>query len=219
MTRSAPADLAIFDLDGVIVDSREAVRTAVNRALVDHGFAARPPAELDRFIGPPVPGAFAELTAHAADSALVAACVDTYHGHYAAVYLELTTLVPGIREVLGRLALPLAIATAKPVDFVAPLLERLGIAGHFRFTSAQAMSALDEPKAMIVARVLHALGATRAVLIGDRSFDVEAAHANGVRAIGVTWGIGDRAELAHAGAETIIDRPPELLRLLTPAVR
>lgn len=214
MALTPPADLAIFDLDGVIVDSRQAVQTAVNRTLVDRGFAPRPPAELDRFIGPPVLGAFAELTGHAAGSPLVAACAETYHGHYAAVYLEQTTLVPDIHAVLGRLSLPLALATAKPVDFVAPLLERLGIAGRFRLTSAPAMSALDEPKAMIVARVLRALGATAAVVIGDRSFDVEAAHANGVRAIGVTWGIGDRAELAGAGAETIIDRPPQLLGLL-----
>jgi phosphoglycolate phosphatase len=52
-------------------------------------------------------------------------------------------------------------------------------------------------------------------MIGDRSYDVEAAHANAIPAIGVTWGIGDRAELEAAGAEAIVDRPDELLGLLS----
>ena len=53
-------------------------------------------------------------------------------------------------------------------------------------------------------------------MVGDRSFDVVAAHDNGVRAIGVTWGIGDRAELEAAGADVILERPAELLALLGP---
>ena len=45
-------------------------------------------------------------------------------------------------------------------------------------------------------------------MVGDRSFDVVGAHANGIPAIGVTWGIGDAAELA--GAERTIDDPSAL---------
>ena len=52
-------------------------------------------------------------------------------------------------------------------------------------------------------------------MIGDRSYDVDAAHANAIRAIGVTWGIGDRAELEAAGADAIVERPAELLALLS----
>ena len=49
-------------------------------------------------------------------------------------------------------------------------------------------------------------------MVGDRSFDVPGAHANGIPAIGVTWGIGDQAELASAGAELVIDVPAGLPR-------
>ena len=47
-------------------------------------------------------------------------------------------------------------------------------------------------------------------MVGDRSFDIIAAHAHGLPAIGVTWGIGTREELRDAGADAIIDRPDEL---------
>jgi phosphoglycolate phosphatase-like HAD superfamily hydrolase len=42
------------------------------------------------------------------------------------------------------------------------------------------------------------------------------APANHMRAIGVTWGIGDRPELTAAGAEVIVDRPSQLIDLLAP---
>ena len=201
------ADAAIFDFDGVIIDSRQPVETAINGALLAHGFAPRSAAETARFIGPPALSAFAELTGAAEDSQTVAACVATYHDIFAQVYLEQTRLIDGMPELLRSLTLPLALATSKARRFVAPLLERFGI--EFAVISAPE---LDEPKAETVARAQHALGARDAVVVGDRHYDVEAARACGLRAIGVTWGIGDRDELRDA--DVIVERPGELHELL-----
>jgi len=201
------ADAAIFDFDGVIIDSLPAVETAINGALLAHGFAPRSAAEIGRCIGPPTLTAFAELTGAAEDSQTVAACVASYHDLYARVYLQQTRLVDGIAEVLRGLKLPRALATAKERKFVAPLLERFGI--EFAIVSAPELA---EPKAQTVARALQALGAREAVVIGDRHYDVEAARACGLRAIGVTWGFGDRDELR--GADVIVERPAELCALL-----
>ncbi|MGP0100500.1 MAG: HAD hydrolase-like protein [Solirubrobacteraceae bacterium] len=57
---------------------------------------------------------------------------------------------------------------------------------------------------------LSALGVSRAVMVGDRSFDVLGAHARGIPAIGVSWGIGSTHELRAAGAEVIVGAPHEL---------
>jgi phosphoglycolate phosphatase len=60
-----------------------------------------------------------------------------------------------------------------------------------------------------LSRALAALGdGIRAVMVGDRSFDVVAAHAQGLPAIGVTWGIGTAEEMSDA--ERLIDAPYEL---------
>jgi phosphoglycolate phosphatase-like HAD superfamily hydrolase len=72
MPLSPSAGGAIFDFDGVIIDSLPAVCTAVNGALLAHGFAPRSAAELRRFLGPPVLSAFAELTGAAERSPTVA---------------------------------------------------------------------------------------------------------------------------------------------------
>ncbi len=207
MPLTPPPDAAIFDFDGVIIDSRQPVETAINGALLAHGFTPRSAAETARFIGPPALSAFAELTGAAEDSEIVAACVATYHDIFARVYLEQTRLIDGMPELLRSLTLPLALATSKARQFVAPLLEHFGI--EFAVVSAPELA---EPKAETVARAQKALGAHDAVVVGDRCYDIEAARACGLRAIGVTWGIGDRDELR--GADIIVERPAELRVLL-----
>jgi phosphoglycolate phosphatase len=201
------ADAAIFDFDGVIIDSLPPVETAINGALLAHGFPSRTTAELERFIGPPALSAFAELTGAAEDSDTVAACVATYHDIYRRVYLDQTRLVDGMPELLRSLTLPLALATSKAREFVAPLLGHFGI--EFAVVSAPELA---EPKRETVARAQQALGARDPVVVGDRFYDVEAAQACGLRVIGVTWGVGDRDELR--GADIIVERPAELYALL-----
>ncbi len=207
MPLTPPPDGAIFDFDGVIIDSRQPVETAINGALVAHGYAPRSAEETARFIGPPALVAFAELTGAAEDSQTVAACVATYHDIFARVYLEQTRPIDGMPELLRSLTLPLALATSKVRQFVAPLLEQFGL--QFAVVSAPE---LDEPKARTVARAQMELGARNPVVVGDRFYDIDAARACGLRSIGVTWGIGDRDELS--GADIIVERPAELRALL-----
>jgi phosphoglycolate phosphatase len=53
-----------------------------------------------------------------------------------------------------------------------------------------------------------------AVMIGDRSNDVKGALANGVPAVGVTYGYGTRAELMESGATWVCDEPYSVLSVL-----
>ena len=45
-------------------------------------------------------------------------------------------------------------------------------------------------------------------MIGDREHDVRAAHANGVRAIGVLWGYGSRDGTRRRGRRRVWRRDP-----------
>jgi phosphoglycolate phosphatase len=204
-------DAVLFDLDGVLVDSRAAIAGCMNHALTANGFAPRRAEELHRFIGPPLAAGFADLTGAAHDSALVAACVAAYRDRYATASLRDTTVVPGIEGALAGLAddHALAVATSKAATFAEPILHALGLRRFFAAVAGPDTAALAEDKADTVARALDALGRPEhAVMVGDRSFDVAAARAHGLAAIGVTWGIGDAAELAAADA--LVDDPADL---------
>jgi phosphoglycolate phosphatase len=200
----------IFDLDGVLVDSRAAISGAMNHALVANGFPARPAAELYRFIGPPLAIGFAELTGQPAESDAVVACVAGYRDRYAVSSLTETEVVAGIQEALAELSPRhrLAVATSKARALAEPLLAALGLRERFEVVAGPDMSARVEDKAATIARALTTLQPDCAVMVGDRSFDVVGAHANGLRAIGVTWGIGSAEELAKADA--IVDEPADL---------
>jgi len=201
----------IFDLDGVLVDSRAVFLSCVNHAFAKLGLPARADEELLPYIGPPFAYAFGELLGVAHDAPIVTACIDGYRERYATASLTETTVEPGIPEALEALdGRRLAVATSKPQAFAEPLLEAMGLRAHFAVVAGPDLSARAEDKTETLGRALHTLGPTRAVMVGDRSFDVSAAHAHGLPAIGVTWGIGTPGELHDAGAERTIDRPDEL---------
>jgi len=212
------ADGLIFDLDGVLIDSHDAVTGSINAALVEHGLGARPPETLRHYIGPPTYTAFAELTGEPEDSAAVAAIVATYRRNYAAVYMTATHPIEGVGPVLDALAarLVLAIATSKSVLFTQPLLDELGLARHFAVIEAAAANDTSDDKTAIVGRALaalHARGCRAVAMVGDRSYDLVAARAHGLAAIGVTWGIGSAGELEAAGASVLLHEPRELALL------
>jgi phosphoglycolate phosphatase len=203
----------LFDLDGVLIDSRTAIVRCIEHGLRANGVAVPPAAELERFIGPPLIDAFAEL----AGPARAAACLTAYRERYVRSSLTETTLVPGVREALAAVAarVPAAVATSKPQAFAVPLCERLGLSTHLRAIVGPALDALEEVKAVTVARALRALGlepGADAPLVGDRSHDLEAAQANAIPCVGVLWGIGDAAEL-H-GAHALVGEPAELPAVL-----
>ena len=212
----------LFDLDGVLIDSRVAIVRCLEHALRTHGVAVPDAAGLERFIGPPLIDAFAEL----AGPELADACLATYRERYAWSSLEETTVAPGALAALAEVAarVPVAVATTKPAAFAEPLCTRLGLAEHLRAVVGPSLDTPDEVKTVTVRRALAALGLSPgadAPLVGDRSHDAEAARANGIGCVGVLWGIGDEAELRAAGADPIVASPRDLIAALglTPAPR
>lgn len=106
----------------------------------------------------------------------------------------------------------LAVATSKPFAFAEPLLTVLDLRSTFEHLAAPDLEAHREDKQATIHSALSVLNATRAVMVGDRSFDIHGAHACGIPAIGVSWGIGSTQELAGAGADIIVEAPADLPR-------
>jgi phosphoglycolate phosphatase len=212
---------AIFDLDGVLVDSRAAISRCMNAALVATGHAALPVEELYRFIGPPQAGSFSELLGEPPDSPVVLECITAYRDLYRRTALDDTTVFAGIPEVLAALAPEhrLAVATSKMLPAAESLLADLGLREHFEHVSGPSPDARGETKAATLARALAALEAERAVMIGDTPYDMVGAAENAIPAIGVAWGIGAPEDLTAAGAHAIVDTPGELPQAVADALR
>ncbi len=210
-------DAVLFDLDGVLVDSRVPFARGVNHALTSNGLAAKPERELHRHLGPPLHRTFRVLVG---EESLVQPCVDSYRARYRELAASETTVFPGIRELLNKLAehLPLVIATSKPRALAEPLLDALHLRGFFAAVIGPELDSENEHKAITVAHAMQALPPdARPVMVGDRKHDIAAAHKHHIRAIGVLWGIGSEEELLTAGADALARTPAELATLLAPS--
>lgn len=204
-----------FDLDGCLIDSRDAILTSVRFALVEAGLPVPPDDELLWVIGPPIGLGFAELLRRlGGDPARSGELTGSYRADYRTSMLERTTVIPGIPEALEEVgdARPLCVVTSKPEPLATPLLDHLGLLDRFEFVEGPTLSAPAEPKAETLARALAHTGI--AAMVGDRHHDVDAGRAHGLLTIGVTWGIGDAAELGEAGADHIVTDPAELAAVL-----
>jgi phosphoglycolate phosphatase len=207
----------LFDLDGVLVDSRSSIATCMRHALDGAGLAAPDDHVLHAHIGPPIHDSFEALvTRLGGDAGLVPALVERYRERYRDTCIAETPAFPEIPALLADLARHrrLGVVTSKPVAFARPILAALGLARHLAIIEGPSLQARSEAKAVTLARALVALAPPRTetvAMVGDRSHDIAAGRVHGLVTIGVLWGFGTRAELKGAGADAIVATPAELV--------
>jgi phosphoglycolate phosphatase len=208
------ADAVLFDLDGVLVDSRTAFVRSINAALAEHGLEERAPEALLPHLGPPL---HRTMALFAKDEAQADALVLSYRARYRNTMAAESAVFDGIPEALDALAatMPLVVATSKAQALAEPLLEQLGLRDRFGAVYGPQLQARDEAKSLTIARALEGLPHARSpVMVGDRKFDVLGARAHDLPCVGVLWGIGSEQELREAGAAALVAEPSALVALL-----
>lgn len=219
----------IFDLDGTLVQTRIASWEVFRGVSDDFELGVRTPEEFFALFDGNV---FASIRRLCRDDAHAAAAKRAFLDRLGTDYHPL--LVPGIGDVVRRLAssLTLAVMSSNATPLIRRVLsehdlalcfshvfggdvnesKRAGIEAFLADPSVgpgrRCQGAYDETSAP----VRH--DPSRTVLITDTVGDVEEARAAGIRAVGVVWGMHDRAELTRAGAEFVAVWPQELLTQL-----
>lgn len=212
--------LVLFDLDGTLIHSEAGIVGSLRHAFERLGHAAPPLEELRGWIGPPLRQSFPKVVGH--DPVRIEQAVAHYRERFDAVGWSEHEVYPGISELIGSLAargLTLAIVTTKMQSQARRIVDHLPFGQHFAAIYGPDGDSGHSEKAQMIAQALADFGVepAQAVMIGDRHFDIEGAHANRVRGLGVAWGFGSREELAQAGADAIAQSPAELATLLQPA--
>lgn len=216
MTR--PYTAVLFDLDGTIVDSAPGITASLAKTLADLGEPIQTPAELLRWVGPPIMDSFRDLGGF--DPAESLKALEIYRGHYLSEGVFDAAVYDGVPDVLRAISqsnLPLSLATSKPETPATLVLEHYGLAHYFDELTGASDDEKRSKKADVIAEALRRLAANgadleRPIMIGDRIHDVEGAAANGIPTIFVTWGYGAPEEAA--GAVAVVDSPAQLFPLL-----
>jgi phosphoglycolate phosphatase len=204
---------AIFDLDGTLTDSKPGILGCLTNALDAHRIAWSGP--LDWFIGPPADQSMRRLMPDA-DEPSRAALLHDYRLCYAATGWGENSVYPGVHAVLQSLqdsGWQLFVCTSKREDFAVRILEKFSLRPYFLAVYADTVGSIHHTKTDLLRRLLEeqSLDPATTSMVGDRTFDIEAARANGVTSIAVTYGYGTSEELESARPDHTCNAVEDLL--------
>lgn len=208
----------LFDLDGTLSDPKPGITRCIQHALRALGRDAPEEDELCWCIGPPLRQSFLTLlddgSEENADRALA-----LYRERFGEIGLYENELHDHIPEVLAaqkRRGRRLFVASAKPIVYVIPILEHLGLAPYFDGAYGSELDGTRGDKRELLEHLMAAEGidAAGSVMIGDRHHDIEAARAVGAASVWVEWGYGDTAERDEARPDHVCATPGRLDALL-----
>jgi len=207
--------VVLFDLDGTIVDSgwiilasyRHATTTVLGRDYPDEVLLARVGAgDLEEQMR--------EFDAGKADELARA-----YREFYAPLHSELQAF-PGMLELLRQLdeeGRTLGIVSAKRHDIVQLALDALGFGDTLDIVvgSDEAPRGKPHPDQILLALERRGADPDETAYVGDAPFDVAAAKAAAVHAVGVTWGgIHSRERMEAERPDAVVDTAEELYAAL-----
>lgn len=208
--------IVLFDLDGTLTDSAEGVIRSAQYMQEKMGIEKWADEDLKFIVGPPLMKTFTEDFAMDAETAETALAY--FRERYTTVGLFENKLYPGIEEMLTALRKKgkrLAVATSKKEETAVRILEHFGVAKYFEVIGGDNRAAGRDNKAKVIAYVLEQMRAEKndVVMVGDRKFDVEGAHAIGIPCVAVEYGYGNREEFLACGADVVVATPADVAEL------
>jgi pyrophosphatase PpaX len=205
--------VVLFDLDGTVIDSGAIILASMRHAAETVVGGDYTDAELMKTVGGP--GLEAQMSA--LDPTRIDELVHVYREHNEPLHDTLQSFA-GIEDVLATLkgeGRRLGIVTAKRRVTVDLAFARLPLERFFDVVVGGDETDRHKPDPAPLLLALERLGAAPAdaAYVGDSPFDMQAAKAGGLYAVGVSWGrIHGREALGDA--DVIVDRAEELLAVL-----
>ena len=215
MKSRQPDDVPIFfDLDGTLADSAGGIVASLDHALAvccvrDSLINWR------RYIGPPLPwmlaSALPDLSPNQRDE-----IVSAYRAYYDTAGMFMTTLFPGVAEVISELAargMAEYVVTNKPQEAAEAIVHHLKLDGFFsRVVGGDPTGKATKPDR--AAQLVAEEGISGGFFIGDGLDDLFAAERIGATFLLAGWGYGTSRVLAERRDVTLVRRPSDLLPLL-----
>ena len=199
--------ILLFDLDGTLIDSTEAILESFHTACRKMGFPSPADEEIKQLIGYPLDYMFAHV---GVPKEKVWDFVAAYKEHYRVISKEKTVLLPKAREAVEEAAsfARLGIVTTKTGRYSRELMEHFGLLHYFEVLVGREDVTHPKPHPEPILNALAMMRPQkneRAYMIGDTKLDMECAKEAGVEAVGVLCGYGSKDELEVFGYPLFTD--------------
>ena len=212
--------LAIFDLDGTLLNTIEDLGYAANHALQAHGYPTHSIASYPFFVGNGVRRLIERvLPEDARTEATIDRLLITFKEYYNDHNTDYTKPYAGIPELLSLLSsrgVAIAVASNKYQAATEKLISHFFPTLSFIAVEGQKEGVPVKPDPSIVFEILAKAKTPKAdtIYIGDSGVDMETARRACVDSVGVTWGFRPEKELVENHADTIVNSPGDIAKLI-----
>ena len=212
--------LAIFDLDGTLIDSIGDLADAMNAVLESLGHPVHPRDHYRFLVGDGIEILVRRaLPPEIVDETDIPDIVSLMRQEYSTRWTATTRPFPEIPELLVQLHarnIFIAVLSNKPDFATREIVGELFADNPFEIVRGALEGVPLKPDPSSVLGIISELGQSlqQSVFVGDTAVDMATGVNAGMRSIGVTWGFRDADELVDSGANPIIHQPRELLRFL-----
>lgn len=210
--------VALFDLDGTVLDTLDDLAVAVNYALEQEGFPTHTRERVCAYVGNGIGNLIQRAVPSGTSPEITERTLATFRTYYAAHCAVHTKPYDGVLDMLRTLrenGIKTALVSNK-ADFAVQALAKDYFEGLFDVALGERAEIARKPAPDMVYRVLRELGAStkEAVFIGDSDVDVQTAKNASLDGIFVTWGFRDADCLRAAGATHLVHSTKELTEAL-----
>lgn len=201
----------IFDFDGTIADTLDAIVSITNRLALEFGYKQTTLEEL------------AQLKNLNSRQIIDQSGISIFKLPFlirkvkAELSKEIQTLnpIPGIKEALTELknqGNSLGIITSNSKDNVMAFLETNNLQELFNFI----YSGTTFGKSKVINKLLKQenISPEEVIYVGDETRDIEAARKSNIKAIAVTWGFNSKQVLAEQSPDFLIHKPNDLIKVI-----
>lgn len=201
----------IFDFDGTLVDSYQAITASVNHVRAAHHLPPLSEPEVRRCVG----RGPAYLLEHTVPGTDLDKDMARYRDHHPSVLRSGTHLLPGVQETLMHLkesGLHLAVCSNKPRAFTRELLDALRLASLIEVVVGPEDAPRIKPAPDMLVAALQHLKVTpaEALYVGDMVVDIQTARAAGVAVWVIPTGSDERSTLQAAKPDRLLGEFREL---------
>lgn len=217
----------IFDLDGTLIDSGEDLVSAVNSTLLLLNRDTFSSDEIHSWIGN---GALllvkralsgGDVDDETLEQSLIDQAMSLFLTEYEKNVCVNTTMYSGVRvslKVLKAQGYKLAIVTNKPIQFVHPILKKLGLDTLFEIILGGSCIEKSKPDPLPLETVCKRFNISpqECVMVGDSKNDILPANALGMDSIGLLYGYNYGENIQDYNPTIVLDDFSDVVGLFSP---